>query len=284
MASQTRQARGAERKLSVQTLAIASISSVVAAVVVSQFWKGGTAPAAAVTPVIISILSELLHKPTQAISSRVTSERKAVLPEDAGAGEPAERTKVAAAAPAGDLERSKLTSQERPPPLREPGEEPPVPSDKREGREPAITYHRAGTNGRPEGGGGRKFPVRIVAATAALAMLIGAAVLTIPELIAGDSLGKTSGGTTLFGGSKKGPDDTQDGGRQDGSQRPDGSAPPDKAQPKSDEQDNTTQPQDEKKNEKTSPSDQSKPQTTPAPQSQPKPTPQRQPPPLPALP
>ena len=46
MASQTRQARGAERKLSVQTLAIASVSSVVAAVVVSQFWKGGTAPAA----------------------------------------------------------------------------------------------------------------------------------------------------------------------------------------------------------------------------------------------
>jgi len=122
--------------------------------------------------------------------------------------------------------------------------------------------------------------VRIVAATAALAILIGAAVLTIPELIAGDSLGKTSGGTTLFGGSKKGPDDTQDGGGQDGSQRQDGSAPPDEAQPKSDEQDNTTQPQDEK----TPPSDQSKPQTTPAPQSQPKPTPQRQPPPLPALP
>ena len=270
MASQT-QAREAERKLSVRTLAVASISSVVAAIVVSQFWKGGTAPAAAVTPVIVSLVSELLHKPSQAITARVTSERTAVLPGGTGARAPAEKTEVAAGAPAPDLKGSKPASQERQPPLRESGEEP-VSSDTSEAREPAVTYHRAGANGRP-GGGGRKFPVRIVAATAALAILIGAAILTVPELIAGDSVGKSSGGTTLFGGGKNSADETQDSQRQDGSQREDGSAQPDQEQPKSDQQDRGTQ----QELKKTPPADQTKPETkpptTPAPQS-----PQKSPP------
>ena len=276
MASQSRHARGAERKLSVQTLAIASVSSAVAAIVVSQFWKGGTA--AAVTPVIISIISELLHKPSQAITSRVTSERTAVLPEGEDAGAPTEKTEVAPGAHARDLEESKPASQVRPPPLRESGEEP-LPSDKREAQEPAITYHRASANGRP-GGGKRRFPVRIVAATAALAILIGAAILTVPELIAGDSLGKTGGGTTLFGGGKNTADKPQDSQRQDGSERDDGSTQPDPQQPKSDQQDGTTQ-QELKK--KTPPADQTKPQTAPAPQGQPQPQP-RQPQPPPARP
>lgn len=265
MASQTRQAREAERKLSVRTLVIASISSAVAAVVVSQFWKGGTAPAAALTPVIVSLVSELLHKPTQAISARVTSDRTAVLPEGAGAGAPAQKTEVAAAAaPAQDFEGPKPASEERPPPLRESGAEP-VPSDEREPREAAISYHRSSANGRA-GGGQRRFSVRIVAATAALAILIAAAVITIPELIARDSLGKTSGGTTLFGGGTKGSDETRDSEPQDGSQRQDDSAQPDREQPKSDQQAPTTEQQ-----KKPAPSDQKKPQTRPAPQTQPKP-------------
>lgn len=275
MASQTRQAREAERKLSVRTLAIASISSAVAAVVVSQFWKGGTAPAAAVTPVIVSLVSELLHKPAQAITARVTTDRTAVLPEGAGAGAPAQRTAVAAAGPARDLEAPKPASEERPPPLRAAGEEP-VPSDERESREAPISYHRAGADGRAAGGG-RRFPVRVVAATAALAILIGALIITVPELIAGDSLGKTSGGTTLFGGGKPSSNQTQDSQRQDGSQPQDGSAQPD--QERGDERDNTT-PQQETP-PKTPPSDRTK-QTTPAPQTQPKSQPQqRQPTPAP---
>ena len=283
MASQTRQAREAERKLSVRTLAIASVSSAVAAVVVSQFWKGGTAPAAAVTPVVVSLVSELLHKPSQAITARVTSERTAVLPEGRGAGAPAEKTEVAAG-PAPDAEGSPLASQGRPPPPRERGEEP-VSSDTREAREPAVTYHRAGANGRPAAGS-RKFRVRVVAATAALAILIGAAIVTVPELIAKESVGKGKGGTSLFGGSKDSSDKTQDSQRQDGSQQQDGSGQPDQGQPKSDQQDSTPQPDLKKK---TPPAGQTKPETkpptTPAPQSPQKPPPQqRQPQPPPARP
>jgi len=206
MASQTRQAREADRKLSVQTLAIASISSAVAAIIVSQFWKGGTAPAAAVTPVVVSVISELLHKPTQAITSRVTADRAAVLPEGAGAGAPAQQTRSAVTVPATDTEAAKPFSEERPPPLHdEDGDT--RPSDARPTREAPVSYHKAGANG-SSAKPGRRFPVKVVAATAALAFLIGAAILTVPELIAGESVGKSSGGTTLFGGDRSSTQDS----------------------------------------------------------------------------
>ena len=205
MASQTRQAREADRKLSVQTLAIASISSALAAVIVSQFWKSGTAAAAAITPVVVSVLSELLHKPTRAISSRMTGERTALLPEGAGAGAPAQRSLETVTVPARDTEAARPFSEERPPPLHdEDGET--KPSDERPSREAPITYHRAGSNGSSPKPGGRSWRERInfkiVAATAVLAVLIGAAIITIPELVSGGSVGKAQGGTTLFGGDR----------------------------------------------------------------------------------
>src|ERR1700712_2049772 len=49
--------------LSLQTLVIAAAASAVAAVVVSHVWKNGTVVAAAMTPVIVSIMKELLAKP-----------------------------------------------------------------------------------------------------------------------------------------------------------------------------------------------------------------------------
>ncbi len=221
VASQTRQAREADRKLSVQTLAIASISSALAAVIVSQFWKSGTAAAAAITPVVVSVLSEMLHKPTRAITSRVTADRTAVLPEGAGAGAPAQKARTAVTVPATDTEATKPFSEERPPPLHEEDGET-KPSDERPTREAPISYHRAGSNGGAPEPGRRRFPVKIVAITAALAFLIGAAILTVPELIAGDSVGKTSGGTTLFGGDRSASQDSSDSqGSEDSQQQQD---------------------------------------------------------------
>jgi hypothetical protein len=199
MASQTRQAREADRKLSVQTLVIASISSAAAAVIVSQFWKSGTAPAAAFTPVVVSVVSELLHKPTQAIK-RVTVEKSAVLPEGAGAGSPAQKTREPVTVPAADTETAKPASDERPPPLRD-GDDEAVPSDERATRAAPISYHKTGGNGGAPSRRPRKIHWKIVAATAALAFVIGAAILTVPEVIAGDSVSaKREGGTTIFGG------------------------------------------------------------------------------------
>src|SRR4051794_25895494 len=72
--------REEERHLSLRTLAIASLASASAAIVTSQFWAGGTPIAAAVTPVIVALVSEMLHRPTEAIARRITSERTAILP------------------------------------------------------------------------------------------------------------------------------------------------------------------------------------------------------------
>jgi hypothetical protein len=55
--------------LSPTTLAIASAASVAAAFVVSRVWGAGTVYGAAATPVIVALVSELLHRPAQAIET-----------------------------------------------------------------------------------------------------------------------------------------------------------------------------------------------------------------------
>jgi hypothetical protein len=56
--------------LSVQTLVIASLSSLAAALFVHKFWQAGAIYGAAVTPVIVALVSEALNKPAQVISTR----------------------------------------------------------------------------------------------------------------------------------------------------------------------------------------------------------------------
>src|SRR3954454_1063489 len=65
--------------LSVRTLAIASVASAAAAVVTSRLWGPGTALAAAVTPVIVAIVSELLDRPAEHVS-RIRASRRAAFP------------------------------------------------------------------------------------------------------------------------------------------------------------------------------------------------------------
>src|SRR4051812_2232604 len=86
MASQTRpRASEDERRQQVRTVGVATVASATAAVVISQFSVTGTWIAAAVTPVLVTLISELLHKPTAAIASRMTTDRPAVITERAPA-------------------------------------------------------------------------------------------------------------------------------------------------------------------------------------------------------
>jgi hypothetical protein len=156
------QTREEQRRLSIRTLVIASAASAAAAVVTSQFWVRGTWVAAAMTPVIVTIVSELLNRPTEAVAKRITTDRTVVLP----AGE-------------------------------SPGPEP-IP-------EQVKVYGGGGRSRR------RKFAVGLVAGTAALAFAIGAAALTLPELITGQSIGHGDRGTTIFGGKKKSKDQNSQG-------------------------------------------------------------------------
>jgi hypothetical protein len=183
------------RRLSPRTLGIASVASATAAVVTSLFWKGGTPIAAAVTPVIVSVVSEMLHRPTEKIASRFTAETDALPAEAAGGGMPPPRGSDPEEAPAREIatvgrERTALR-EERPRTLPSTAGEPP-----RSPGAPDMKVYRTPPR-RP------KLAWKPIAATAAIAFMIAAAVLTLPELIAGQSFGKGDRSTTLFGGSGK---------------------------------------------------------------------------------
>ena len=153
MSSQSR-TREEERRLNIRTLVFASIGSAAAAVITSQFWIAGTPIAAAMTPVIVALVSELLHRPTEKMAQKFTTETDA-LPEAAGAGPPP---------------RSEARHPE--PPARD------------------VTIYTSSSK--------RQLPWRTILLTGALAFVIAAAVLTLPELIAGQSLGRGDGSTSLF--------------------------------------------------------------------------------------
>jgi hypothetical protein len=199
--------REEERRLSIRTLIIASIGSAMAAIVTSQFWIAGTPVAAAVTPVIVALVSELLNRPTEKIAQRLTTDIPAVrqesevLPEAAGAGPPPPRQ-----------EWNPRTARDEPEPL-------PEPYVREAGRaeEPEYRVYRAAPQR-------RGLHWKVIFGTAAIAFAIAAAFLTLPELIAGDSVGKGDRNFTLWGGGKKKDapteQDTQTQETQPGSQAP----------------------------------------------------------------
>jgi len=169
--------REEERRLSLRTLAIASLASATAAIVTSQFWAGGTPIAAAVTPVIVALVSEMLHRPTEAIARRVTSDRSALLPADV-------------------LRRQR--------PWDKPKREEPFRKEPSREEPPVRVY---GTHRTPRSR--RKIAVGVVATTAVLAFAIAAAALTLPELIAGHSVTGKDRNTTLIPTKKKSSSDEE---------------------------------------------------------------------------
>ncbi|HEV3377797.1 MAG TPA: hypothetical protein VG126_11025, partial [Thermoleophilaceae bacterium] len=89
MTSHSRTAeREEERGLNLRTLVIASAASAAAALLTSQLWIAGTWLAAAMTPVIVTLVSEILNRPTEKIARSLTSDRRP-LAAAGGAGRPA---------------------------------------------------------------------------------------------------------------------------------------------------------------------------------------------------
>ena len=82
MASSTRsemlREREEERRLNMRTLVIASLASATAAAVTSQLWIRGTWIAAALTPALVALISEAMHRPTERIARAWTSDRPAL--------------------------------------------------------------------------------------------------------------------------------------------------------------------------------------------------------------
>ena len=182
--------------LSLQTLVIAAVASGIAAIVVSHFWQNGTVFAAAMTPVVVSIMKEALQRPIESevvrkSASKVSKVATAALPTTGG--------------PRGS---TPSTSTLPPPPTGPPngnGGGDPTASRDVVMAGPRRTYSSAGRETTPRGDGFfsrlRGPRLRLAIVTGILAFVVAVAALTLPELIFGGSVTSSGGSTTFFGGS-----------------------------------------------------------------------------------
>ena len=195
MGSPPRTAREEEQRLNLRTLVIASAASATAALVTSRLWIAGTWIAAALTPVLVTLISELLRRPTERIARGITTDRAALPDPEAPAGRP----ESAAAQRVAERLRSDL------PPLPDPeaprrGAPAPGPPG------PTRVYRSEAAQARPRRR--RRIAYNVVFGTAALAFVIGVLALTAGELLGGGSVGDNDRRTTLIPGSgKKGTSD-----------------------------------------------------------------------------
>ncbi|HMJ95615.1 MAG TPA: hypothetical protein VK486_07170 [Thermoleophilaceae bacterium] len=165
--------REEERRLNTRTLTIASVASASAAAVTSQLWIAGTWVAAAITPVLVTLLSEALHRPTARIARAWTSDQPAL-------SRRAARPEEAVAPPHGDPLQPRGGASS---PLAEPASGP-------------VRVYRQPTTSAPR----RRIAIGAVAATAAIAFVVAVVTLTAGDLVSGGSIGKGGGRTTLWGG------------------------------------------------------------------------------------
>jgi hypothetical protein len=180
MAPQTRQQEREESsRLSLRTLVIASAASATAAIVTSQFWIRGTWIAAAMTPVIVALVQELLHRPTARIAGALTADRAALEP-DAGAHV---RVREQLGDPDGQAAATERLARE----------------EAARGAEAAEAPVRVYTTERRarRSSARRRLAVGTILVTGFLGFAIAAAALTIPELIAGRSLSRGDRATTI---------------------------------------------------------------------------------------
>lgn len=177
--------------LSIQTLAIAAVSSGAAAVITSTFWQGGTVIAATMTPVVVALVREMLERPMQSEVVRRSASR---------VGDVATARRAIAGGAAARTERERGGSPAT-------GTVPQPPSANGNGdhgsevtpgdvllSHPRRTY----SSGAP----GRSRRLKIAVVTGLLAFAIAAVVLTVPELVLGGSVGSQDRSTTIFGGGK----------------------------------------------------------------------------------
>ena len=160
--------------LSPKTLLIAGAASATAAILIPMLWRPGTVFAAAMTPIVVALVTEILHRPVQTVSTaRVRRARRGPEVLDAPFEEPFDPLAPPSAEEIEALPRTTASV-------------------------PAVHRRRPLT--------GRQWKLALMTGLAAFAIV--AVVMTASELLAGDSL---SGGerTTFFGGSGSGREDSE---------------------------------------------------------------------------
>jgi membrane peptidoglycan carboxypeptidase len=244
MSSQTRDSRGGTTGLDFRTLLIASVSSAVAAIVVSRIWASGTPVAAAATPVIVTFLKEALDRPTAAVAARMTAETRA-LPD----------TRVREPVPSRVAERMRGSAD--PGRTVPPTERPRPRSTSGNGRDPDdIRIYRT----QPSTGATlRRVNPRIALITGLLAFVIAGLVITGGQVLAGHPFGKGGHGALILGQHKK--KSSSDSEQQNTTTEP---------------QQTTTTPDQQQPQTTTTPGQQPQQQTTPTPTTPQSTTPQSQ--------
>jgi hypothetical protein len=155
--------------LSVKTLLIAGAASAVAAFVIPMLWRPGTVFAAAMTPIVVALVSELLRRPVESVSA-VRSRRPVRGAEvlDQPFDEPFDPLAPPSA------EELEVLPQER--------------------AAPRAVHRRRPLTARQW---------KLALATGLVAFAIVAALLTASELLAGDAVSGGGSRTTFFGGSDR---------------------------------------------------------------------------------
>jgi hypothetical protein len=165
---------------------IAAAASATAAIVISHIWKGGTVIAAAMTPVIVAIVKEMLAKPLESELvkkpvAKLASGSRAVVGTAAGAR--AGRSQSEQRGHGDPL----MDGDSHEPPTRPRG------AQTDPGLSPIRTYGGATPRRRP------RIHLKVALITGIVAFAIAAAALTLPELIFGGAI-SSGHSTTLFGG------------------------------------------------------------------------------------
>jgi hypothetical protein len=152
------------------TLLLTAVASASAAYITAKVWAPGTLASAAMTPVIVALVREALRKPTEIVTSAV--------PARVGRG----RTQEVAALP------DDVTEQ-----LRD-GAPPPYPPPQPGAEAGPVSVYSTRS---------RRLRWRLAVITGLLGFVVCVVVYTVPELIAGGSVGRPGHSTTLFPGSSR---------------------------------------------------------------------------------
>jgi hypothetical protein len=212
------QLREEERRLNSRTLTIASVASATAAAVTSQLWIAGTWIAAALTPVLVALISEALHRPTERVARAWTAEREPRARSEPRAQTATRAEPAAVTGSAGPVRMYRQTAR----------------GATRSERGPTVLS-------------GRRIPWRAVLLTGAAAFAIAVAAITVIDLASTGSVNTTPLGRSN-GSATKGAHQQQEQQRQQQEQSPE-------QQPTTTEQTpTTTQPEEQQPQSDTAPS------------------------------
>jgi hypothetical protein len=171
------------------TLFLSAVASAAAAYVTSKIWAPGTLFSAAMSPVIVALVKEGLRKPTEVVTAAVPNVAKPL--------------RVSSASRVGAARAARVPSDRGPVQRTLPDDLP----DRLEGGAPLpLPPPQPGAQAGPVrvySTRGNRMRLRLAVVTGLLAFVLVVAFYTVPELIAGQSVGRSGHATTFFPGTAK---------------------------------------------------------------------------------